>query len=231
MSFSRENYQVMRWLRSLIGALRPGRRIVGTDLDGNTYIESNPSRGGRPRREVLTKLKHSQYEDGSIPIEWEAWIRGKRDEPPTHEELLKKMQQREVIKHRAKVLEEEEKERMKEIEKNSLHGWTAPLGQYVGPSLYQKLEETSQPTRTGDSFQPGAWVPSQGGRGQTQDAQQQSSDENNKDTQPTAWTSSQEGRSKDVPYNNSDNNKTDAQEISPTSSEFTEFSSGGMDGD
>lgn len=179
----------MRWLRSLLGVLRPGRRIVGTDLHGNTYFEVDSSRGGKPavRREVLTKLKHSQYEDGSIPIEWESWIRGKRNDPPTHEELIKKMQQRVIIKQRANILEKEHIEKMNEREKENSQTTTSSIG-HASAHVYEKQELKSQPTRTGDSFQPGAWIPSQGGRSQEDSSQQESNNgDNKKDFEPEGW--------------------------------------------
>ncbi|KXJ17112.1 NADH dehydrogenase [ubiquinone] 1 alpha subcomplex assembly factor 2 [Exaiptasia diaphana] len=173
----------MSWFRNLLNVLRPGRRIVGTDLDGNTYIEVISKRGGRStvRREVITNLKHEQYEDGSIPVEWEAWIRGKREDPPTHDELIQKMQQREIIKQRAKNLEQEERKKMEEQQEKERTS-TSPVG-HASSHVYEKSELRSEPTRVGDSFHPGAWTPSQGGSGQAEKIPK--TDKN--DFEPEGW--------------------------------------------
>lgn len=171
----------MSWMRNLLSVLRPGRRIVGTDLDGNTYIEVISKRGGRStvRREVITKLRHEQYEDGSIPIEWEAWIRGKREDPPTHDELIQKMQQRKIVKQRARNLEQEEREKMEEQQGKEK---TSPVG-HASAHVFEKSELKSEPTRVGDSFNPGAWIPSQGGR----DQEEKIPETDKTDFEPEGW--------------------------------------------
>ena len=146
----------MQWLRNLLGVFRSGRRLVGTDLDGNKYYEIISGKSGRQRREVVTKLKHEQYEDGTIPIEWEAWIRGKREIPPTHEELIKKLQQREILNQRVKKVEAEEMERREKERESELA--TRQVGHASAP-VYEKTGLRSEPVRTGDTFQPGSWTP------------------------------------------------------------------------
>lgn len=137
-----------------MGVFRSGRRLVGTDLDGNKYYEILSGKSGRPRREVETQLKHEQYEDGTIPIEWESWIRGKRDNPPTHDELISKLQQREVLSQRVKKVEAEEMERKAKEQDQA----TRQQGHASAP-VYEKTGLKSEPTRTGDTFQPGSWTP------------------------------------------------------------------------
>jgi NADH dehydrogenase [ubiquinone] 1 alpha subcomplex assembly factor 2 len=147
----------MQWMRGLLGVFRSGRKLVGTDLDGNKYFEVLSGRGRRARREVVSKLKHEEYEDGTIPVEWEAWIRGKRNDPPTHDELVSKIRQREVLKERVKHVEAEEIERRAK-EQGGAGMLTRPVGHASSP-VYGKTELQSEPIRTGNTFQPGAWTP------------------------------------------------------------------------
>ncbi|CAI8001524.1 NADH dehydrogenase [ubiquinone] 1 alpha subcomplex assembly factor 2 [Geodia barretti] len=79
------------WLGRLRGVLglKSRVRVVGTDLNGNKYIEAQP-RGdsGRLRRTVkMVGVSTDQYTEDAIPHEWEQWLRGSRQDPPTHEVL------------------------------------------------------------------------------------------------------------------------------------------------
>ncbi|CAM1300056.1 Uncharacterised protein g2600 [Pycnogonum litorale] len=63
---------------------------IGEDKFGNTYFEipADPSRGKRfPRRWFQTVDQENYLQE--IPVEWEAWIRNKRESPPTEEELFR----------------------------------------------------------------------------------------------------------------------------------------------
>ena len=60
---------------------------------------------------MITKMNPMEYTPGLIPIEWEAWIRGKRERPPTHEELIAEQRRVKTLQERAKQVEEKDKER------------------------------------------------------------------------------------------------------------------------
>lgn len=145
----------MQWVRTLLNAFSKTRRLVGTDLHGNQYYETIRN-GAKPRREMITKLKPSEYTPDLIPIEWEAWIRGKRDNPPTHEELLAEQNRIKTLKERAKQVEE--KDREQQALEQKVPQIAAQVGHAAAP-LYESLDNRTQPTSTGTTFQPGEWAP------------------------------------------------------------------------
>ncbi|XP_035224691.1 NADH dehydrogenase [ubiquinone] 1 alpha subcomplex assembly factor 2-like [Stegodyphus dumicola] len=59
---------------------------VGEDHYGNKYFESPPRKGGlrkTPTRWFVPKEKDDWQQ--SLPAEWEAWLRGRHQDPPTYE--------------------------------------------------------------------------------------------------------------------------------------------------
>lgn len=145
----------MQRVRSFLGAFVRTRRLVGTDLHGNEYYETIRE-GRKPKREMITKVKHMQYTPGMMPIEWESWIRGKRADPPTHEELLAQQKKIETIKERARQVEE--KDRKQQALEHDPPQLVAQVGHASTP-LYESLESRAEPTSTGTEFQPGEWTP------------------------------------------------------------------------
>lgn len=180
----------MQWARALFNSLKPARRLIGTDLEGNKYYEI-VREGRKARREVVTTMKHVEYKPGTIPMEWEAWIRGKRKDPPTHDELVKKIEQAEILQKRVKQVEERERELQVKEYHEGLVARPAQKASQVGHAsapFYQHLDNVQEPTSTGSTFQPGGWTPGKssppGGKGQSS----QIESEAEKDTfQPEAW--------------------------------------------
>ncbi|KAM6035383.1 NADH dehydrogenase [ubiquinone] 1 alpha subcomplex assembly factor 2 isoform 2-T2 [Theristicus caerulescens] len=85
-------WQVLRALR--LRLLGPAKELVGTDQFGNKYyrVPKHETRAGQiiqERRfvEAINRQAY-QYEMGDFPTEWEAWIRKKRQDPPTIEVLF-----------------------------------------------------------------------------------------------------------------------------------------------
>ena len=148
----------MQWARSLLNVLGRTRRLVGTDLHGNEYYETI-RQGKKPKREMITKIEHMEYTPGLIPIEWEAWIRGKRELPPTHEELIAEQRRVKTLKERARQVEE--KDRKQQVLEQKTSQIAAHVGHASAP-LYESLDNRSQPTSTGTTFQPGEWIPESG---------------------------------------------------------------------
>lgn len=78
--------------QNIINSFKPRTHTgaqVGTDYFGNKYFEepADPSRGRRhPRRWIQTV---SDRFDQEMPAEWDAWLRKRRAEPPSDEEVLK----------------------------------------------------------------------------------------------------------------------------------------------
>nr|XP_019542116.2 NADH dehydrogenase [ubiquinone] 1 alpha subcomplex assembly factor 2 [Aedes albopictus] len=66
--------------------------LMGEDYLGNKYYEipANPSLGQRrPQRRFEPTEKEAYNQE--VTAEWEAWLRGRRKEPPTEQELLRNL--------------------------------------------------------------------------------------------------------------------------------------------
>lgn len=143
------------------------REHVGTDHLGNKYyiIPEQKTWTGRvvraKRMVVAANPTEYQYMEGSIPQEWDAWIRGRRKEPPSIEELMKNEHYREEIKVKAK--EVEEKDRALQA-KEYAEGLVATPSQTVAKghaaaTSFGKQQISEEPTSSANTFQPGSWMP------------------------------------------------------------------------
>ncbi|XP_004547269.3 NADH dehydrogenase [ubiquinone] 1 alpha subcomplex assembly factor 2 isoform X1 [Maylandia zebra] len=122
----------------------------------------------RQRRIVRAKriveaanAKEYEYMEGSIPMEWDAWIRGRRKEPPSIEELLKNESNREQIKTKAKEVEEKDRALLAKEYKEGLVATparTVAKG-HAAATSFDKQEFNEEPTSTANTFQPGSWMP------------------------------------------------------------------------
>ncbi|EDV22551.1 uncharacterized protein TRIADDRAFT_58888 [Trichoplax adhaerens] len=101
----------------------------------------------RIKRIVETGGKECDYVPGSIPVEWEAWLRGKRVEPPTVEELIEREQRAQLLAKRVIALEEKEAQMLQKPE----------VGHASAP-MYDKADSEDQAS-TGKDFQPASWKP------------------------------------------------------------------------
>jgi len=78
--------------RSLLTSLKPRQirgNLVGGDHLGTKYYEipADPRGGKRKPERWFLPLEKNKF-DQDIPSEWEAWLRGRRANPPTENELL-----------------------------------------------------------------------------------------------------------------------------------------------
>ncbi|KAJ2897194.1 hypothetical protein IWW38_001801 [Coemansia aciculifera] len=125
-------------------ALRlPWRRdvLAGADLDGNLYFERSPQAGAqRTRRHVIYKrnIDVAEYNDQIIPIQWQAWMRHTRSQPPTIQELLRDVERR---------------RRMAE----NVHQLTAKDKRRTGAIAEPAAQKTYSPP--GEAFAPDGWTP------------------------------------------------------------------------
>lgn len=80
--------------------------LMGTDLFGNKYWEkkADPSVGRRKPSRYFVPLDKDAF-DQEIAPEWEAWLRGRRNDPPTLEELNYNKAFMEMKQKKAKGLE------------------------------------------------------------------------------------------------------------------------------
>ncbi|CAH1243106.1 NDUFAF2 [Branchiostoma lanceolatum] len=149
-------------IRALIG---PAKRFVGADHLGNKYYEIperttilGTKRKGRRLAESPTATM--DYELGDIPLEWEAWIRGRRKDPPTDTEIEKNEKMMRLKQQRGKEAEEKDMARQQQEYDEGLVARPAPkvhTGHASSPS-YEK-PDTNQESSTGGTFQPSAWMP------------------------------------------------------------------------
>ncbi|XP_068105707.1 NADH dehydrogenase [ubiquinone] 1 alpha subcomplex assembly factor 2 [Hyperolius riggenbachi] len=139
---------------------------MGTDQFGNKYYyipeqKSWTGQAVRARRIVEPVEKDVyKYEFGNIPTEWEAWIRGKRKDPPTIEEILKNELQRQEVSSKVQELLQQEARLQSTEEKGLL---TEPMKTQVkghaSASTYGKVTSSEEPTSTANTFEPGSWNP------------------------------------------------------------------------
>ncbi|KAL0850923.1 hypothetical protein ABMA28_006831 [Loxostege sticticalis] len=97
-------------VRNFINSFRP-RQIsgnnMGKDYLGNVYFEipADPQRGKRKPTRWYDPPKGQDFQD-PIPAEWESWLRQRRTEPPTEEEIAKNVAIADLKKINAAKIEE-----------------------------------------------------------------------------------------------------------------------------
>ncbi|XP_075445844.1 NADH dehydrogenase [ubiquinone] 1 alpha subcomplex assembly factor 2 isoform X1 [Ascaphus truei] len=156
-----------KWRSFLQRMLGTVRQHVGNDQFGNKYYyvpEQKTWTGQTVRQRRMFDPVHKkayEYELGHIPTEWEAWIRGKRKDPPTIEEILKNENLRAEM--RIKGFEVSERDKVKQAEEYK-DGLAAQSGQtqikgHASAPVYGRNTPTEEPTSTANTFEPGSWAP------------------------------------------------------------------------
>ncbi|KAM8761481.1 NADH dehydrogenase [ubiquinone] 1 alpha subcomplex assembly factor 2 [Acanthopagrus schlegelii] len=143
------------------------REHVGTDHLGNKYYSVPEQKTWTGRvvhaKRMVETANPTEYEyiEGSIPIEWDAWIRGRRKEPPSVEELLKNESYREQIKLKANEVEERDLALQAEEYKEGLVATPArTLAKgHASSTSFGKQELSEEPSTAGNTFEPGSWIP------------------------------------------------------------------------
>ncbi|XP_067625136.1 NADH dehydrogenase [ubiquinone] 1 alpha subcomplex assembly factor 2 [Eurosta solidaginis] len=92
-------------INNFINSLRPRQfkgNLVGEDYFGNKYYEIPPnlSIGKRNASRYFVPTDKEAF-DQELTAEWEAWLRGRREEPPSKEELVKNLSIMEMKRHNA----------------------------------------------------------------------------------------------------------------------------------
>ncbi|KAG7264432.1 hypothetical protein CRUP_011912 [Coryphaenoides rupestris] len=143
------------------------REHVGSDHLGNQYYKvpeqrTWAGRNVRAKRMVeAANPKEYQYMEGSIPTEWDAWIRGRRKDPPSIEELLKNERYREQVKHKACEAEKRDLLLQSQAYAEGLvaaPAQTAVKG-HASATSFGKTVVSEEPTSDANTFQPGSWMP------------------------------------------------------------------------
>ncbi|XP_020788028.1 NADH dehydrogenase [ubiquinone] 1 alpha subcomplex assembly factor 2 [Boleophthalmus pectinirostris] len=157
-------------MNRLAGALRRTfgvvREHVGTDHLGNKYYlipeqKTWTGRAVRAKRMVeAANPSEFEYMEGSIPIEWDAWIRGRRKEPPSEEEMMKNISYREQIKQKAQEVEERDQALLDKEYKEGLVATPRTVAKgHASATSFGKETISEEPTSTANTFQPGSWMP------------------------------------------------------------------------
>jgi len=117
--------------RAFINSLRQGNTgkpadavQVGSDPFGNRYweIPADPRRGKRRpvrwydapetnQKEILGVDRYGGF-DAKLPAEWDSWLRMRRDEPPTPEQIMDSMALADLKKRNAAKLDEKNREKL-----------------------------------------------------------------------------------------------------------------------
>lgn len=75
---------------NIFNSLKPRQfrgNLKGADYMGNKYYEIPKSDGRRRTERWFTPVNKEDFEQ-EIPAEWESWLRFRRSDPPTEEEVL-----------------------------------------------------------------------------------------------------------------------------------------------
>ncbi|KAG9270938.1 NADH dehydrogenase [ubiquinone] 1 alpha subcomplex assembly factor 2 [Astyanax mexicanus] len=145
-------------LRRVFGGVK---QCVGSDQFGNKYyyIPEHKSWTGqvvRARRLVeACNPAEFEYLEGNIPSEWDAWIRGRRKDPPTIEELVRNEEYREQIKLKAQ--EVEERDQVLQIREEQ--PVQTQVKGHAAAAQYGRPEISPDPVSTANTFTPGSWSP------------------------------------------------------------------------
>ncbi|XP_055693187.1 NADH dehydrogenase [ubiquinone] 1 alpha subcomplex assembly factor 2 [Lutzomyia longipalpis] len=96
--------------RNFINSLRPRKfqgSLIGEDTFGNKFYEiaADPEKGRAKRARYFEPPGKEEGFDHEMSAEWEAWLRGRRQEAPTMEELVQNLAIAEMKKENAAKLE------------------------------------------------------------------------------------------------------------------------------
>uniref|UniRef100_A0A8D0KXG8 NDUF2 factor n=1 Tax=Strix occidentalis caurina TaxID=311401 RepID=A0A8D0KXG8_STROC len=134
-----------------------------SELSVLVFDSRTASRQIIPERRFVEAINRQAYlyEMGDFPTEWEAWIRKKRKDPPTTEEILKNENYREEMKQKIKDVSEKDKLLQAKEYKEGLVAEPAHthVKGHASAPYYGKKEPSQDPMSTANTFQPGSWMP------------------------------------------------------------------------
>lgn len=124
----------------------------------------------------VESLSPQNYDTNNVPVQWRAWLSHTRQNPPSIEEIVKDLEFRELVKERARKLEEEWQKRKVELMKTEEYRMlmkrveeenrgrvvlfeedaTATLS---GMRKEQQQQQSTLPQGQTDEFKPGEWIP------------------------------------------------------------------------
>lgn len=104
-------------------------KLVGQDHQGNKYFEAIRPNNSRPVQRYFERPKVESFDDvvdaAHVPPSWDAWLRFRRQEPPSAEEVNEseeyyRMQQEMAAQRKAKEEDEDEKTSVPKTKKQQL---------------------------------------------------------------------------------------------------------------
>ncbi|KAF5730544.1 NADH:ubiquinone oxidoreductase 17.2kDa subunit isoform 1 [Tripterygium wilfordii] len=177
----------MSKLFSRIAGLFSSRTFTGIDKAGNRYFAKKEEIDGivKEKRWVIFK---GEEDPTTVPVEWICWLNGQRKRAPTPEEMMELEARRERVRLNVELLKKEEEEkRAKEGPARKVKAGGPDLKSFMqqipsseadeaeeasgtrhearsketeaGKAKEEPLPESSEPTGSGASFQPGTWRP------------------------------------------------------------------------
>jgi NADH:ubiquinone oxidoreductase subunit len=144
MSFLRNLVKKVKELRRAHEDARVGRTIVGNDRYNNIYYQYYDEEGNETRR-VVEKAR--KFADDEIDLYWDAWLKFRRRDPPTPEQLKELYEEEEKFREAAYSFEKRDADMMAKYRKQEAE---------------RKKEEnpqTGQAQGSGHEFEPGKWNP------------------------------------------------------------------------
>lgn len=82
-------------LKNFVNSLKPRKftgELKGSDHFGNKYFEIEAGGSRSKRSRYFEPVGKNDGFDNQMPAEWESWLRGRRKDPPTEEEVLRNYQ-------------------------------------------------------------------------------------------------------------------------------------------
>ncbi|RKP11710.1 hypothetical protein BJ684DRAFT_12570 [Piptocephalis cylindrospora] len=132
--------------------------FIGLDVRGNEYYEQKqPTFPGRPvRRWVQPAMKTMDlFEETHIPVQWQSWLRHRRPQPPTEEDIQADEAYRLRTVARAMKLDQQ----WQEPRKVPLASSTQDTPKEKAKPVKKLAPSVHYPTGQGETFTPGAWTP------------------------------------------------------------------------
>ncbi|XP_061426688.1 NADH dehydrogenase [ubiquinone] 1 alpha subcomplex assembly factor 2 isoform X1 [Lethenteron reissneri] len=191
-----EMSRVVTLLRSKLGMLRVH---IGTDYLGNKYYlvpeqRTWTGRTVRPRRLVeASQSSTADYDGDNIPMEWQAWMQGKRDGAPTMEEVSRREATSHLVAERGRLSEIKDEEAQQRAYEEGLVARAATRAPgHAALTHGMPLGPSPEPGGTAGKFHPGSWLPGEGadtgGGGNAATAGRDGGG-----FQPESWTPGQKG--------------------------------------
>lgn len=151
-----------RMLEKVARTFRLGRwrYFAGYDLDGNRYFEMpHPLNPNSSKRTVDYRIKRdwADYQFSSMPVQWSAWMRRTRQNPPTIEELQQDVARRERLQRNVALLDQayQEEKAQAQLEAERVGQLGAPeLQQSISTGTNQQQQQAPYPSHSNPAVVP-----------------------------------------------------------------------------